>query len=120
MNTQDMLIAFNQAWVETDLDHVLNAVTDDFTFRMADGAHELQGKDEFRQWLEQMQCGDGKASTTTNPPIVDGDNAVLTGEITVRSTDGEKKFAFCDVYRLRDGKIQSLTAYCLTVNESGT
>lgn len=118
MKIQDMLVAFNKAWVEQNFDHIVNAVTEDFSFRMADGACNLKGKEDFRQWLNSMQCAGSKATTTVNPPIIDGDGerAVLTGEIHVSGADGEQTYAFCDVYKLHGDKIADLTGYCLKVN----
>ncbi len=116
-NTEQFLKNFSDAWATQDMDTILNAVTEDFQFRMANCEEAVKGKAAFADWLENMNCGEGKASITHNQTIINDQQAALTGEIKVTGDGPEQHFAFCDVYTLLDGKISTLTAYCVKYGE---
>ncbi|MGX5915011.1 nuclear transport factor 2 family protein [Aliidiomarina sp. Khilg15.8] len=114
-NTKDFLTKFNQAWVDHDVETVVNGVTDDIHFRMAMDDKGIQGKQAFKAWLSEMANPEYKISLTTERLFVSGDDAVLSGVMDMTEPDGTKrKFAFCDLYKMRDGKVAELQAYFMS------
>lgn len=115
--TKEFLTQFNQAWMNHDVETIVDGVTDDIYFRMATDEQGIQGKDAFRAWLNEMANPDYKMTLKTERVIVSGDDAVLAGSMQMAEPDGtQRQFAFCDLYKLRDGKIASLTAYFMNHN----
>jgi len=114
-NTEAFLTIFNQAWAEHDTDTILNSVTDDIHFRMAADVEGIRGKQAFKAWLAEMANPAFKVRLTTERLFVSGDDAALSGIIDMTEPDGSQhKFAFCDLYKLRNGKIAELLAYIVS------
>jgi ketosteroid isomerase-like protein len=76
------------------------------------GDKVLRGKHEVRQWM---------AETYVEPPkfivknlIAEGDYVTALGDITMKDEKGrDTLYAYCDVWRFRDGKIVALTAFVI-------
>lgn len=116
-NTEQFLKDFSNAWATQDTSIILDAVNEDFQFRMANCEEAVKGKAAFADWLKNMDCGDGKATITHDKVVINGEQAAITGEITVTGTKPEQRFAFCDIYTLTNNKISTLTAYCVKFGE---
>lgn len=116
-NVETFLTVFNQAWAAHDVDTIVSGVTDDIYFRMATDEEGIQGKQAFETWLSEMVKPEYKMSLTTERLFVSGDDAVLSGRMEMTEPDGtQRKFAFCDIYKLRDGKVAELLAYFMSDN----
>lgn len=110
-DTRKFLTEFNEYWVREDTGAILGAVTDDIRFGMA-GHDPINGKADFRKFLEEMGCDGTDMTLDLGTFVIEGDRAAVTGEIAMTDKEGQRKrFAFCDVYRLRDGKVAELTAF---------
>lgn len=116
---ETMLRRFSNAWTSFDTEVILNAVTDDVRFGMANSDDVIEGKAAFADWLNNMDCGDGgKATITHHQFLLDGHRAMLTGDLEISCELGSERFAFCDVYELDGHKIKKLTAYLTKYGES--
>ncbi|RWU09495.1 nuclear transport factor 2 family protein [Pseudidiomarina gelatinasegens] len=116
---ETMIRRFSSAWATFDTDVILDAVTDDFRFGMANSDEVIKGKTAFADWLHKMGSGDGgKATITHRQFLLDGDRAVLTGDLEITCELGTERLAFCDVYELNGSKIKGLTAYLAKYGET--
>lgn len=116
---ETMIRRFSSAWATFDTEVILNAVTDDFRFAMANSNDVIIGKSAFADWLNNMGCGDGGKATIIHGKFLhDGDRAVLTGILEVTCKLGTERFAFCDIYELNDSKIKGLTAYLVKFGDA--
>jgi ketosteroid isomerase-like protein len=76
------------------------------------GDKTLKGKEVVRQWM---------AATYAEPPrftvanlIAEGDFVTAIGHITMQDEDGKAApYAYCDVWRFRDGKIVELKGFVI-------
>lgn len=111
--TEKFLRDFNQAWADEDVARIAADVTDDIHFAMA-GRPAIEGKTDFETFLKSMSGQSSDLELKVHQILIDGDRAAVTGELSM--SDGEKRsrYEFCDVYKLRDGKVAELIAY---VNE---
>lgn len=99
----------NAAISAGDHEGFLAFCTDDTTWVFVDD-RTLSGKDEVRQWMRE---------TYRVPPVfdvhrwvTDGDEVVAMGNITVVDENEQPvRSAYCDVWRLRDGKLAELHAF---------
>jgi ketosteroid isomerase-like protein len=115
-DTKAFLREFNEYWVREDTQAILDTVTDDICFGMA-GGKRVTGKADFAEFLNQMTgSGNTDMGLDITNVIVDGDRAVVNGEISMAGDKGQRRtYAFCDVYRLAGGRVAALTAYVLEV-----
>ncbi len=78
------------------------------------GDRTLKGKPAVRKYMQE---------TYTEPPefhidrmIAEGDGLTAIGEITLKDQRGAPvRYAYCDVWRLRDGKLAELRAYVIEI-----
>ena len=103
-----VLEAANDAVSRGDTDGFLAYCTDDTVWEFV-GDRTLHGKDEVRRWMQE---------TYLRPPlnrvellVAEGDSLVAVGVITVFDGDAETRSRYCDVWRLRDGKLAELQAF---------
>lgn len=99
----------NAAISAGDHEGFLACCTDDTRWVFV-GDRTLSGKEEVRQWMRE---------TYRAPPVFDvhrwvthGDELVAMGNITVVDENGQPvRSAYCDVWRLHDGKLAELHAF---------
>ena len=91
-----------------DYEGFLAHCTDDTHWTFV-GDRTLDGKEAVRQYM---------AETYTEPPtfhvtdsIEEGDYVTTVGEITLPENGTPTRYAYCDVWRLRDGKLADLRAF---------
>lgn len=98
----------NAAITQGDFDGFLRHCTEDTEWTFV-GDRTLRGKAEVRRWMEE---------TYKEPPrfrverlVADGDSLVAIGEITLVEEGRPADHRYCDVRRLRDGKLAELQAF---------
>lgn len=99
----------NAAVAKGDFEGFLSYCTDDVEWTFV-GDQTLKGKQAVRQYMKQ---------TYIEPPrfvvdhlIAEGDFVTALGNITIKCKDGtEVNSAYCDVWRIRDGKLAELRAF---------
>lgn len=110
-DSKTILEQANAAITRGDHEGFLAFCTDDTEWTFV-GDRTLSGKAAVRAWM---------ASVYREPPdfridrmIADGDMLAAIGEITMRDDDGTATtHAYCDVWRLRDGKLAALQAFVI-------
>ena len=104
---------FNIAFVEGNVDYIVDSVTDDIMWQMV-GENKYEGKEAFIAAVNSMVT-DQVAELTLHTIITHGREGAANGEIQFK--DGTA-VSFCDVYRFRGakaGKIQEITSYMIGV-----
>lgn len=101
----------NAAIVDGDFEGFLKFCTADMRWTFV-GDRTITGKEAVRQWM---------AAAYKEPPkfkvqhmIAEGDFVSALGEITLKDDDGEStRYAYCDVWRFRDGRMAELHAFVI-------
>ncbi|WP_276134730.1 nuclear transport factor 2 family protein [Polluticoccus soli] len=109
-NNKEIIRKVNDAFAKNDMETFLASCANDVRWSMV-GAHGLVGADAIRE--------DMKTNMPSQPPvftvkhlIAEGEMVMCDGEMTMTQKDGKEwRGAFCDVYQMRDGKIQELNSY---------
>ncbi|GAB3171191.1 hypothetical protein GCM10027291_23920 [Telluribacter humicola] len=101
----------NAAIIEGDHEGFLAFCTDDTEWTFI-GDITLRGKEAVRQWM---------ATAYVEPPkfnvenlIAGGDYVTALGTISMKDENGkEADYSYCDVWRIRDGKMAELKAFVI-------
>ena len=101
----------NDAICKGDHEGFLSHCTEDTEWTFV-GEQTLRGKEAVRQWM---------ATAYKEPPkfvvanlIAEGDFVTALGTITLKDEQGvEADYAYCDVWRFRDGKMVELKAFVI-------
>lgn len=106
----------NQTFPESDMETFMSYCAEDITWTMV-GYPVMEGKEVIRQAME-MQDYDEK-QFHTDQVIADGDTVAVTGSMQMRrvSTGQILRSAYCDVYRLRNGKIYQMISYVVDLEK---
>ena len=112
-NNKAILKKANAAITAGDYEGFLSFCTEDTEWNFV-GDKILRGKEAVRQWMK---------ITYTEPPkfivenlIAEGDFLTAIGKITLKDEHGKMTdYAYCDVWRFREGKMAQLSAFVLGV-----
>ena len=112
-NNKAILTQANAAVVRGDYEGFLSHCTDDVEWTFV-GEQTLKGKAAVRQYMK---------TTYIEPPefsverlIAEDDFVTALGEISVRDAGGKVvRSAYCDVWRIRDGKLAELRAFVVEI-----
>ena len=89
--------------------------TDDVVWEFV-GEQTLKGKAAVRQYMNETYVEPPRF--TVSQLIAEGDVVIALGGITLKDKDGrDVDYAYCDVWRLRDGKLAELRAFVLETKE---
>lgn len=112
----------NKATVERYMDgfdksnhaQILSCLTEDIEWDMP-GAFHLVGRDAFDKEIENPAFV-GSPSITINRLVEEGDVVVAEGAVRAQRKEGGFLYAvFCDVFVMKNAKIQRLTTYLTEV-----
>ncbi|WP_073226122.1 nuclear transport factor 2 family protein [Pedobacter caeni] len=111
LNNKAVLEKANAAITEGDHEGFLSFCTEDTEWAFV-GDKTLHGKEAVRQYM---------AKEYLEPPnfmvehlIAEGDFVTAIGKIRMKNKDGETVvYAYCDVWRFRDGKMAELKAFVI-------
>jgi uncharacterized protein (TIGR02246 family) len=112
-NNKSLLERANAAVAKGDYEAFLSHCTDDVTWVFV-GDRTLTGKEEVRRYI---------LATYIEPPrfvvdrlIAEGDFVTAIGEIDLTDGAGRTtRSAYCDVWRIREGKLAELQAFVVEV-----
>lgn len=115
MNNKAILEKANAAITEGNNEGFLLFCTDDTEWTFV-GDRTLRGKEAVRQYM---------ATTYAEPPkfmvehlIAEGDFVTAVGKISLKNEDGKTvNYAYCDVWRFRDGKMAELKAFVIDTKQ---
>ena len=103
----------NDAFRKNDVEALLALCSDDFTWTMVGGPPAV-GKAAVRKWMAQ---GPSEAPKfTIDTVIAEGDYVTCIGDMTMPENGQNVPYAYCDVWRLRGGKIAELKAFVIKNN----
>jgi ketosteroid isomerase-like protein len=72
----------------------------------------LHGKQAVREYMEKVYLEPPRFKVAQL--IAEGDFVTAVGQISMKAEDGQVvEYAYCDVWRLRDGKLQELKAFVI-------
>jgi len=80
---------------------------------LADSPTTMKGREAMRAFMASSTPeGSEPPKFTVNNMIAEGEVVVSNGEMTMKSKDGGSvPYAYCDIYRFRDGKIAKLLTF---------
>lgn len=106
-----ILAAANAAVTAGDYEGFLAFCTEDTVWTFV-GDKTLKGKAAVRQWMT-MEYVEPPTNRVAHL-IAEGDFLTALGTITLQKEDGQAShYAYCDVWRLRDGKLAELRAFVI-------
>lgn len=108
-SNQKILEKANAAVTNGDYEGFLSYCTEDTVWNFV-GEQTLNGKDAVRRYMAEVY---------TEPPkfrveslVADGEIVVAVGKIMLKNKEGSPvDYAYCDVWRLRDGRLHELKAF---------
>ncbi len=112
---KEILKAANAAIDAGKYEDFLSFCTDDTRWTFV-GDKTLIGKAAVHQWM---------TATYLVPPnnkvanlITEGDFLTAVGELTLQDADGKEiHYSYCDVWKIRDGKLAELSAYVIKTGD---
>jgi ketosteroid isomerase-like protein len=108
---KSVLTRANAAVTAGDNEGFLACCTEDIVWSTV-GGDTLHGKAAVRAWMTQAYVQPPDFSVHTL--IADGDFVAALGDIACTEDDGKSvTYAYCDVWRLRDGKLAELRAFVI-------
>ena len=107
----------NAAVVKGDHEGFLAHCTDDVEWTFV-GDRSLKGKEAVRQYMKATYIE--PPTFTVDRLIAEGDFVTALGNISLKDEAGNVvRYAYCDVWRLRDGKLAELTAFVVEIKRDG-
>ncbi|MDH0866691.1 nuclear transport factor 2 family protein [Mitsuaria sp. GD03876] len=108
---KDVLKAANAAIERGDHEGFLAHCAEDIVWTTV-GQDTLVGKETVRQWMKTAYRE--PPSFTVSDLVADGDFVIALGTIDMAGDDDEAVvYAYCDVWRFRDGKMAELRAFVI-------
>lgn len=112
-----ILTQANAAIVQGDNEGFLSHCTEDVEWTFV-GEQTLKGKEAVRQYMKEMYLEPPKFDVAHL--IAEGDFVTALGNITMKDESGrEVESAYCDVWRIRDGKLAELKAFVVELKREG-
>ena len=106
----------NAAVVKADYEGFLSYCTDDVEWTFV-GDQTLKGKEAVRQYMKKTYIE--PPTFTVDRVIAEGDFVTTLGDISIKDGAGKVvHFTYCDVWRLREGKLAELRAFVVEIKES--
>lgn len=104
----------NASFAEGDalrVEEFLSFCADDVVWTMV-GNKTTKGKNAIREWITSMDMESPKF--TVDNIIAEGAFVTAYGNMTMKDKEGKTvPYAFCDIYRFRDGKIAELNSFVI-------
>ena len=109
-NNKELVERLNKTFETNDVEGLLAYCADDFEWTMV-GEKPLRGKDAVRSF---MSGGPSEPPAFTVDTIVaEGDCVICIGDMTMKQDGKMVPYSYCDVWRIRDGKVVSLRAFVI-------
>jgi uncharacterized protein len=101
----------NTSFAEGSVEGFLSHCADDVVWTMV-GNKTTKGKNAIGEWMASMDTEPPKF--TVDNIIADGDFVTAYGDMIMKEKDGKTvPYAYCDIYRFRDGKIAELNSFVI-------
>lgn len=114
--TNKAILTQANAWVaKGDYETFLSYCTDDVIWTFV-GEQVLRGKEAVRRYMKTTYIEPPTFSVTHL--IAEDDFVTVLGDISIKSATGKVVHStYCDVWRLRDGKLAELRAFVVEIKE---
>ncbi|PWK78230.1 ketosteroid isomerase-like protein [Mucilaginibacter oryzae] len=110
MSNREILEKANEAFSRGDYEGFLTYCTEDTKWTYV-GDRILDGKDKVREYLANAY---DESTFQINRYVESGDDLVAIGSIQLKDDRGKiVNYAFCDVWKFRDGKMAELNAFVI-------
>ena len=110
---KNILRQANEAVEGGDYEGFLLHCTEETTWEFV-GDQTLRGKEAVRQYMKSVYIE--PPVLTVEHMISEGDSLTALGEIRIKDESGNVEHsAYCDVWRIKDGKLDQLKAYVVEV-----
>lgn len=101
----------NASFAEGNVEGFLSHCADDVVWTMV-GNKTTKGKKAIQEWLASMDAEPPKFTVANI--IAEGHFVTAYGDMTMKEKDGQvAPYAYCDIYRFRNGKIAELTSFVI-------
>lgn len=111
LSNKAILEKANAAVTEGDNEGFLSFCTEDTEWTFV-GDKTLKGKEAVRQYMAKAYVEPPKFMVETL--IAEGEYVTAIGKISMKDEDGKMvDYAYCDVWRFRDGKMAELRAFVI-------
>jgi len=115
---EEFLQKFNQAFVQNDINFIIDSTTDDIIWTMI-GDKTIRGKEDLAVSMNEMKDASG-LEIKIDSTIINGNQAAVDGSMNMEDKDGNRKtYSFCDLYKFRDDgelKIRELRSYIIATS----
>ncbi|RYX88944.1 MAG: nuclear transport factor 2 family protein [Comamonadaceae bacterium] len=113
---KDILAAANDAVTRGDHEGFLAFCTDDTVWTFL-GDRTLQGKEAVRQWMAESYKA-APPQLRVHRMVAEGDFLTAIGDIVLTNDSSQQtRYAYCDIWRLRDGKLAALHAFVVETSD---
>ena len=109
-NNKAIIAKANKAFEQNDVEALLALCTEDFKWTMVVSPAAV-GKAAVRKWMAQAPPELPKF--TVDAVIADGVYVTCVGDMTMPEKGEVVPYGYCDVWRLKDGKIVELKAFVI-------
>jgi uncharacterized protein len=110
MNNREIIETLIKAFKNNDTETIINLVTDDFEWKMM-GDQTIPSKDALIKFFSATQDLEVQ-STTVDHIVIDGDKAVVTGDVVIAGPNNMKDSRYyCDIYILENAKLKQMLTY---------
>ena len=114
---KEIIEKVNASFAEGDVEGFLSHCAEDVVWTMV-GNKTTRGKNAIREWMASMEMEPPKF--TVDNIIGEGDFVTAYGDMTMKDKDGKTvPYAYCDIYRFRDGKIAELNSFVIKTEAKG-
>jgi len=108
IRNKELIKKINNALSKGNIEFVLAHLADDIQWNIV-GMPSIRGKNDFLKTMEIMEI-ESSLNINVKNVIAEGDYVVIESRDETNSRISFSP-AFCDVYRIKNGKIQELTTY---------
>ncbi len=99
----------NEAFDKSDMEAFLSYCTEDVQWNMF-GSFDIKGKEAIKDFMAKMPQEPPRFKVTDT--IAESDTVISRGDMTMKNKEGESEdYAFCDVYKFKNGKVAMLQTY---------
>ena len=114
---KDIVEKMNKAAAEGDTDAFASYCADDVRWTVF-GEKTVTGRAAIKEWMNSTECPEPPQFTVDNL-IAEGDVVVCNGDMTMTDNDGKAQpFAYCDIYRFKDGMVSELNTFVVNTAKS--
>ena len=115
ISNKEVVQNINAAFEKGDMEGFLTWCADDVVWTMV-GEKTVKGKEAIRQWMGSMPVE--PPTFTVEGIVAEGDLVAAFGDMTMNEEGNIVPYAYCDVYRFRNGKVAELKSFVIKSNRA--